>query len=90
MLFILFILALVIQDTVFSLIWGVSLALIVFSYSVAIPKKLWTKELFMAVLSLPKAIGVMLVAMFKLKGANDKFIHTPHSIKEMQTKNDFN
>jgi hypothetical protein len=32
--------------------------------------------------TLPKAIGVMLVAMFKLKGANDKFIHTPHSMKK--------
>jgi hypothetical protein len=34
------------------------------------------KELFM-VLLLCQKIGVMLVAMFKLKGANDKFIHTP-------------
>jgi hypothetical protein len=44
------------------------------------------KELFMAVLLCQKAIGVMLVAMFKLKGANDKFIHTPHSMKETPTK----
>ena len=35
-LFILFALALVIQDTLFSLVWGISLALIVFSYSIAI------------------------------------------------------
>jgi hypothetical protein len=36
--------------------------------------------------TLPKAIGVMLVAMFKLKGANDKFIHTSYSMKETPTK----
>lgn len=88
-LFILFALALVIQDTLFSLVWGISLALIVFSYSIAIPKKLWTKELFMAALSLPKAIGVIILAMFKLKGANTKFIHTPHSIKDTPPKSTF-
>ncbi|WP_248722647.1 glycosyltransferase family 2 protein [Seonamhaeicola sp. ML3] len=82
MLFVLFAFALIIQDTMFSFIWGISLGLIIFSYSIAIPKKLWTKELLMAIISLPKAVGVMLLAMFKLKGANDKFIHTPHTMKE--------
>ncbi|WP_406683464.1 glycosyltransferase family 2 protein [Seonamhaeicola sp. MEBiC1930] len=84
---VLFVLALIINDELFSKIWGISFGLIIVSYGISIPKKLWTKELFMAVLSLPKAIIVMLLAMFKLKGANNKFIHTPHSIKETPINN---
>lgn len=86
LLFILFTVAAIVKNPLFILIWGASFALIVFSYSIAIPKKLWTKELLMAILSLPKAIFVMILAIFKLKGANDQFIHTPHTIKESQIK----
>jgi hypothetical protein len=68
---------------------GVSLTLIVFSYSVAIPKKLWTKNYLWLYFLCQKAIGVMLVAMFKLKGANDKFIHTSFN-EETPTKKVFN
>jgi cellulose synthase/poly-beta-1,6-N-acetylglucosamine synthase-like glycosyltransferase len=82
-LFLLLALALISQDVFFSLVWGILLALIIFSYCVAIPKKLWTKELSMAALTLPKAIFVMILAMFNLKGANKKFIHTPHSIRQV-------
>ncbi|MDG1477200.1 MAG: glycosyltransferase [Vicingaceae bacterium] len=86
LLFILFTVAVIVKNPLFILIWGASFALIVFSYSIAIPKKLWTKELLMAILSLPKAIFVMMLAIFNLKGANDQFIHTPHTIKRSQIK----
>ena len=48
------------------------------SILVAIPKEYYTKELFLAVLKLPIIFTNMLLLMFKLKGANKKFIHTPH------------
>ena len=48
------------------------------SILIAIPKEYYTKELFLAVLKLPIIFANMLLLMFKLKGANKKFIHTPH------------
>lgn len=79
MVLMLFVLSLLFSTSVFTIIWSVLFALVVFSYSVSIPKKLWTKQLLMAFISLPKALLVMLLAMFKLKDSNKNFIHTPHS-----------
>ena len=86
-LFIFFALACILYDYFFMVAWGIALILILFSYISAIPGKLWTKELYSAALSLPKAILLMLGAMLNLKGANDEFIHTKHSIKETPIKN---
>lgn len=44
----------------------------------AIPNAYLNKKTFNAVAQLPKAILVMFATLFKLKGANKKFIHTPH------------
>lgn len=49
---------------------------------IAIPRRLYTKELLKAVLSLPKAIAMMFLALIKVKGASRKFIHTPHGIQD--------
>lgn len=59
-------------------VWLVLFTLIVFSNIIAIPRSFITKEFFLAVLSLPKIFLVMFLLLFKLKGANKKFIHTPH------------
>jgi cellulose synthase/poly-beta-1,6-N-acetylglucosamine synthase-like glycosyltransferase len=45
----------------------------------AVPDSYYNKKTLQAAISLPKAIGVMFLTVFKLKGANKKFIHTPHS-----------
>jgi cellulose synthase/poly-beta-1,6-N-acetylglucosamine synthase-like glycosyltransferase len=44
----------------------------------AIPNNYLNKKTFKAIAQLPKAILVMFATLFKLKGANKKFIHTPH------------
>lgn len=49
----------------------------------AIPSSLLNRNLFFALLRLPKAIGLMVEAMFHLKKADERFIHTPHSKKEI-------
>lgn len=57
--------------------------LLVFMYitglMLAVPDSYYNKKTLNAALSLPKAILVMFLTLFKLKGANKKFIHTPHS-----------
>lgn len=60
------------------LVWLSLFGLIVFSNIIAIPRSFINKEFFMAVFSLPKIFIVMFLLLFKLKGANKRFIHTPH------------
>lgn len=59
--------------------WFVLLLLLIMSNVMAIPKSYFTKELVKALLSLPKVFMIMFLLLFKLKGANKTFIHTPHT-----------
>lgn len=57
--------------------WILSFALIV-ALSLAIPGYLLNKRLLSALLQVPSLAWMMLGTLFKLKGANKKFIHTEH------------
>lgn len=58
--------------------WYASLSLTILAFFFAIPKKFYSAETLRAVLTLPKAFLLMFLSLFKLKGANKKFIHTQH------------
>lgn len=60
-------------------LWMAITAIYVLALLIAVPDKFYNKATLNAALSLPKAIVVMFLTLFKLKGANKKFIHTPHS-----------
>lgn len=45
---------------------------------VAIPASFYNRKLLEAMLKLPRIFFTMFLLLFKLKGANQKFIHTPH------------
>ncbi|MGW9685155.1 glycosyltransferase [Flagellimonas sp. 2504JD1-5] len=64
--------------TVPGILWYVSFGLVIFAFAFAIPKKFYSRTTFNALLTLPKAFAVMFLSLFKLKGANKKFIHTQH------------
>lgn len=49
-----------------------------------IPKSLFNKNLLRAILALPGIFWKMLQLMLRLKGANKKFIHTPHSVSNVE------
>ncbi|SDC69817.1 Glycosyltransferase, catalytic subunit of cellulose synthase and poly-beta-1,6-N-acetylglucosamine synthase [Algoriphagus faecimaris] len=49
-----------------------------FAILISIPRQFVNKELFLAILKLPTSIFTMFKLLFKLKGANKTFIHTPH------------
>jgi cellulose synthase/poly-beta-1,6-N-acetylglucosamine synthase-like glycosyltransferase len=49
------------------------------SVFLSIPNKYYNKQTLNAALELPKVLILMFLTLFKLKGANKKFIHTPHS-----------
>jgi cellulose synthase/poly-beta-1,6-N-acetylglucosamine synthase-like glycosyltransferase len=59
--------------------WTTLLGCYLFAYALAIPRSFWNMELLKAVSGLPKTILVMVLAMFRIRSANKKFIHTPHS-----------
>jgi cellulose synthase/poly-beta-1,6-N-acetylglucosamine synthase-like glycosyltransferase len=58
--------------------WIVLLTLYGVSFALAIPASHYNKAFFKAILQLPKAFLIILAVHFKLKGADKKFIHTPH------------
>jgi cellulose synthase/poly-beta-1,6-N-acetylglucosamine synthase-like glycosyltransferase len=65
--------------------WVVLFAVNTFAILVAIPREFFTWKLFAAVAGLPVIFFRMLVLLFKLKGANKKFIHTAHSVTNTNT-----
>lgn len=46
---------------------------------IAIPVSFYNKDFFGALIRIPVIFITMLLLLFKLKGANKKFIHTPHT-----------
>lgn len=65
-----------------SVKWWILLATLSFALFIAIPKTLVTKRLFIALLEVPYTFWLMALNLFKLKGANKKFIHTKHGIQK--------
>ncbi|HXS35443.1 MAG TPA: glycosyltransferase [Flavipsychrobacter sp.] len=50
---------------------------------IALPVDLMNRDLLRALYRLPKAIGVMVATLFRLKNANETFIHTVHTKTEI-------
>lgn len=61
--------------------WWAIFSLLILSLLMAVPRKLYTKQLFMAIIQLPYFFTLMVLNIFKMKGANKKFIHTKHGVK---------
>lgn len=61
--------------SVWVMIWGATVLGILF----AIPRSYYGPRLIKSVFRLPVIFWKMFLLLFKLKGANKKFIHTPHS-----------
>lgn len=68
-------------DPLFSIKWWVILAILIATLIIAIPKNLLRKGLLKAIVQLPYFFILMAINLFRLKGANKKFIHTKHGIK---------
>jgi len=73
------------HNTIFTVhyIYWLSVFLIVtMAFIVSIPGEFYNKQTLNALLTLPKAFWSMFASLFKLKGANKKFIHTQHGAIE--------
>jgi cellulose synthase/poly-beta-1,6-N-acetylglucosamine synthase-like glycosyltransferase len=67
-------------------VWALLFLLNTASIFVSIPREFYTKQLFISIASLPSLFLKMFLLLFKLKGANKKFIHTPHGVSGEATK----
>ncbi len=72
------------------LVFGIKIWLFLFilntvSILLAIPREFYNHKLARATLRLPSIFINMLLLLFKLKGANKKFIHTPHGVNSDET-----
>lgn len=59
-------------------VWYACSMLVFMSFLLAIPLKFYNRRLLRAIVALPNAFAIMFLSLFKLKGANKKFIHTQH------------
>jgi cellulose synthase/poly-beta-1,6-N-acetylglucosamine synthase-like glycosyltransferase len=64
--------------------WLLNLIITVSAFILAIPKSFYNTNTLKALLSLPSAFFRMTLLLFKLKGANKKFIHTTHGAIETE------
>lgn len=62
--------------------WWVLVVLLIFSLLLAIPRSLYKWDLLFALWELPYSFCLMFLNLFRLKGANKKFIHTSHGVKK--------
>lgn len=67
--------------------WSALFLLTTFTLAVAVPRKFYRKQTFIALLSLPYGFILMLLSLLKIKGAGSRFIHTTHSHTEKVNKN---
>lgn len=65
--------------------WLLLLVLNVVALLISVPRKYYNRHTLNALLTLPKAFALFFATLFKLKGANKKFIHTPHGQKKEGT-----
>lgn len=59
-------------------LWLSNLVITIAAFVLALPKSFYNKNTLKALVSLPSAFIRMALLLFKLKGANENFIHTSH------------
>ena len=70
-------------SAVHPLVWITLLALNIGAMLIAIPRRFYNVRLLKSVILIPRLFFKMFLLLFKLKGANKTFIHTPHGRMEV-------
>jgi cellulose synthase/poly-beta-1,6-N-acetylglucosamine synthase-like glycosyltransferase len=68
------------------IVWITLLLLNVLAMAFAIPRRFYNIKLLKSVWLIPRLFFKMFLLLFKLKGANNTFIHTPHGQMKVDTK----
>ena len=67
-----------ISTQVIVFLWLLNMIMVITAFVLALPKSFYNTNTLRALFSLPLAFVRMTLLLFKLKGANNKFIHTTH------------
>lgn len=67
-------------------VWPLLLVIMILSMFFATPREYYSWEMVKAIVKLPGLFLRMFLLLFKLKGANKKFIHTPHGTTSETSK----
>ncbi len=59
-------------------LWSILFGLTAFSLFISIPTKFYNKQTLVAVLNIPHGFILMIISLFRIKGASKKFLHTTH------------
>ncbi len=82
-----FMLSLIIDRSVYTLIWTGLFTTICLTLLLAVPRKMYNMQTLNAILYLPKGVWLMFKALLSIKGANQTFIHTVHGTPTQVEKN---
>lgn len=63
--------------------WGALTGCFYFSLLIALPGGFFNKKFLFAAASLPKAFGIMVISLLRIRGANRHFLHTSHYAEEV-------
>ncbi len=66
--------------------WFAVWILTVLAFLFSVPRKFYTKQTLLALLTLPVGFWLMFRSLFRLRGANKTFIHTQHGITQENMK----
>jgi len=59
--------------------WFILFLLVIVTLIISIPRQFYKLQTIIALFLVPKGFVLMLISLFKIKGANSKFLHTTHS-----------
>ncbi|MCK9617778.1 MAG: glycosyltransferase family 2 protein [Lentimicrobiaceae bacterium] len=76
---IIFIFSLIFNPLYIMLFWLYLFGICVFTFLLSIPIKFYNIQTLKAIVYLPKGFFLMLISLLKIKGANQRFIHTQHT-----------
>jgi len=76
---IIFLIALLFYPAFMAVLWIKLFALVVITFVISVPRKFYNKKTLNAIISLPKGFILMFMSLLKVRGANQKFLHTKHS-----------
>ncbi len=68
------------------LIWFITFVFMILVFLFSVPRKFYNFRTLEALFVLPMGFLLMVLSLFKLKDANDKFIHTKHTYNAFQIK----
>lgn len=76
---IIFLISLIFYPAPMAILWIKLFALVFITFIISIPRKFYSMKTLNAIISLPKGFFLMFMSLLKVKGANQKFLHTKHT-----------